>query len=231
MKNKYYALIVIIAVLFILFLDLYIFNQTGIEGRVEGMAVNVTQQTGNVYLIVVGACSPELLQGWNLFSICANVSNKSVEHLLSSLGDDYRFVMEWNESSQDFLIYSPRAATNPFTEFNLSKSYFIYYKPTTGLLALSGSSYDDIDVFASYGWAVPFYPYVFTANVSGYLDDLGNDYRYMMKWNASLQEFKIYSPRAGINPFYTISEGEGQYLYVNKFPGVVVKYNKTRLQG
>lgn len=231
MKNKYYALIILIVVLVVLSVDFLILGQNSEGYAIGGMATNVSSQTGHVYLLVVGACNPDLVQGWNLFSICANVSNSSVDSVLSSLGSDYRYVMEWDEVNQDFEIYSPRAASNPFDEFNWSRSYFVYYYPASGILALQGSDYDDLDIFAAYGWDVPFYPYTFTANVSDYLDSIHNDYRFMMKWDAPLQEFDIYSPRAVNNPFTTIDEGDGQYIYVRQSSGVLIEYNKTKLQG
>jgi len=186
------------------------------------------QAVGAVDVAVVLACNAPLVQGWNLISVCANISNTSIQSALSSINSDYRYVMEWNESSQEFMVYSPRSMSPPFSNLNLSKSYFVLYLPNaTTALNFNGTEFNDTNLSLIYGWDTPTYPYIFTGNVTKYLNTMANKYRYMMKWNASNQEFVVYSPRAAVNPFYTIGGGEGQFILISDALGALLRYNKT----
>ena len=175
------------------------------------------------------ACNMTLKQGWNLISLCAEPNNKSIESVLNSI--DYRYVLQWNATSQSFDIYSKQAAENKFTTFNANQSYFVYVSSAgdSGLGVRGGES-GDKDVSMIYGWNTPTYPYQFSSNITKYLDSIANKYRYLMKWNANEQLFMIYSPRQSEPLFTTIYMGEGQFINVNDAGGALLKYNKTELQ-
>ena len=72
-----------------------------------------------------------MLQGWNpptypyIF-----ISNLSC--YLSSIASKYRYVMKWNTSAQDFLIYSPRAAQPQFTTIARGEGQFISVTDPSG---------------------------------------------------------------------------------------------------
>jgi hypothetical protein len=143
-------------------------------------------------------------------------------------GINYRYIMVWNESSQNFMIYSPRAADPAFDDWNTSKSHFIYYydaSPT--MMYVSGTLYDDLNLSLIQGWNPPTYPYLLTTNILRYLDTINNSYRYMMKWDYTPQEFIIYSPRAAIPPFITIDQGQGQFILMKNAD--TLEYNESAL--
>jgi hypothetical protein len=187
--------------------------------------------TGTAALNIIPACSLDLKQGWNFVSFCANQSNTNITSMLGPVNQSIRFVLEWNTSTQSFIIYTPRAASPAFTEFNLSKSYFIYYTDTTNAsITLNGPSFTNVNISLQQGWETPNYPYAFTSNVSQYLDTIAGKYLFLQKWNYTPQEFIIYSALASENPFYQISSGEGQFLLITDPGGADLFYNKTRLE-
>ncbi|MEM7814714.1 MAG: hypothetical protein QXF55_00015 [Candidatus Aenigmatarchaeota archaeon] len=185
---------------------------------------------GNVAANVMAACAIPLAQGWNYISLCAQPDNTSIQSVLQNVS--YRYVMVWNSTSQEFEIYSPRSASPPFDSFDTNSSYFVLYdgaSPT--MLNVPGAEFNDTNISMLYGWNPPAWPYIFTANISCYLSSIANQYRYAMKWNATPQEFIIYSPRASVPQFTTISMGEGQFILVINSSGATLQYNKTACGG
>jgi len=200
---------------------------TGIQAKITGVYLAY----GRLSFEITSACTIQLLPGWNLISICANVSNTSIQHVLMPIKNNYRYVMLWNESTQAFDVFSPRAMSPPFDSFEFNKSYLILYTPNqSGRLGISGKELNDMNISMVYGWNSPSWPYMFTVNVTKYLDTIAGKYRYMFKWNASSQAFEVFSPRAATNPFSTISMGEGQFILVNYILGALLQYNKTALR-
>ncbi len=181
--------------------------------------------TGQVGLSVLEPCSVYLEPGWNLFSICSNVSNSSVEAIL--FGIDYRYVMVWNASNQSFVIYSPRAASNPFDVFDSNWSYFILSNQV-GWLQIAGPEWSDVSIDLFYGWNSPAWPYRFDTNVLSYLNSIAGKYRYVMLWNASTQAFEVWSPLSA-SPAPNITKGQGQFIAITE-PIVILVYNKSALQ-
>lgn len=179
---------------------------------------------GTVGVRVLQPCSIRLSEGWNLVSLCMKPDNLSISAILKDI--DYRYVLRWNRSRQEFDIYSPRSSQNPFTEWDPNESYFIYYRNQTGWLEVAGEEFGDLEIPLLVGWNAPSYPYLFSTNISRYLSCL--DYRYLMKWNTSQQAWTIFSPRATVKPFWLIYRGEGQFLLMRS--DGVLKYNKSLLQ-
>ncbi len=223
MKYLFCAILVCMLVL-----SIYLFNlpaeKTGEKtpSPMTGRAV--------VRLEILPVCFIPLEQGWNLVSFCANLTNKSVEGALSQINKSYRYVMEWNASAQEFILYSPLAPINPFDKFNENMSYFIYFEDNKTNLYCHGNNFGDLNLSLLSGWNTPTYPYEFTANITKYLSTLGDKYRYLMKWNVSSQEFMLYSPLAPINPFETMLSSEGQFININDIGGAHIFYNRTDLQ-
>ena len=185
--------------------------------------------TSNVAFRIVSGCNIYLHEGWNLISICQNMTNKTVISALKDIDGQYRYVMEWNENRQAFDIFSPLSVTNPFNELAENKSYFIYLIPINRTINAGGIDFGDMEIPLIYGWNTPIYPYEFETEITRYLDSINNSYRYVMIWNASSQRFLIFSPLAAENEFYNISGGEGQFIYVSNTSGVILKYNKSAL--
>jgi len=191
-----------------------------------GYITSSSTSQGNVSAIVGIPCNIQLGQGWNYISICAQPANTSIASVLQ--GIDYRYVMLWNASSQKFDIFSPKAANPPFNSFDTNKSYFILYSNATpATLDVIGNLSGDENISLVQGWNPPAWPYIFTSNISCYLQSITNKYNYVMKWNYTPQQFIIYSPRAAEPQFTTISRGEGQFISVIDPSGALLRYNKT----
>ena len=188
--------------------------------------------TGNapVSFRIISLCNIYLKEGWNLISICANMTNRSVESALKDIDGYYRYVMEWNESSQSFQIYSPLATQNPFEELSENMSYFIYLTKTQDEINAVGSLFGDKEIPLKFGWNSPIYPYEFETPILDYLESINNSYRYVMIWNSSSQEFMIFSPLATINSFTNITAGQGQFIYVSNASGATIKYDRSALE-
>ncbi len=184
---------------------------------------------GHVSFRILSACSIPLQQGWNLVSICSNMTNKTVKNALVDIDGEYRYVMEWNESSQEFIIYSPLAAGNPFDELSENRSYFIYLLPLNRTMNTAGRLFDEMTLPLIFGWNAPIYPYDAEADITRYLGQINGSYRYAMIWNSSSQKFLIYSPLAAENDFQNISAGQGQFVYVSNESGATIKYNRSIL--
>ncbi len=178
---------------------------------------------GIVSVVVPSPCKINFLPGWNLVSLCGEPANKTVQAVLS--GIDYRFVMAWNASSQEFIVYSPRAAQNPFDSLEFNQSYFVYASsPATAYIG--GQLVNDTNISLVQVWNAAGYPYEFASNISVYFNQTA--FRYLMKWNASSQQFVVYSPRAAENPFAKIFMGEGQFIYA--LAPTILSYNRAALQ-
>lgn len=187
--------------------------------------------TGMATFTLISSCSLELKEGWNFISFCADETNKTIASVLSSVSDKIRFVLEWNNTAQNFQVYSPKAASPPFSSFNFNKSYFVYYtNDTLSTISLNGPTYGDLNLTLNQGWETPNYPYSATANITKYLNTMAGSYKFLQKWNYTPQKFAIYSPLSSNNPFYTIAMGEGQFILITNPAGATLMYNKTDLE-
>ncbi|MBW3022813.1 hypothetical protein KY308_01805 [Candidatus Woesearchaeota archaeon] len=200
------------------------------EQQYKSMTGKALQGASSVSFGILSACGNiPLRQGWNFISVCSNMTDKTIAQALYEINGSYRYVMEWNESAQEFLIYSPLAAQNPFYSLNENKSYFIYFVPNQSELNPSGELFDNVTVNMLFGWNAPVYPYEDIVNISKSLETIDSQYRYVMKWNATEQRFLIYSPLATDPEFTEISRGEGQFIYIQNTSGATLKYNRSIL--
>jgi len=199
-----------------------------LAGLAAVLAVLLSQQAsggaGTVSLVVGGGCRMDFIEGWNLVSLCSEPSNKAISTVLAGL--DYQFVQWWNPATQEFEIYAPLASFNPFDAFEFNQSYFIYANAPGGIY-VGVNQTDDMNISMPEGWNAPAYPYNFTANISAYFNE--SSFYYLMKWNATAQEYVMYSPFAAEPPFTQISMGEGQLIYVYDPAGTILAYNKSAL--
>ncbi len=187
--------------------------------------VQVTgRATGTVMLGILGVCSGPLQEGWNLISLCSNTTSPNITFVLS--GIDFRYVMRWNESGA-FEIFSPLAASNPFTQFEINRSYFVYLNSVSDEISPNSNLNPSMNITLTQGWSTPSWPYEFSVNFTQYFN--GSVHRYHMKWNATTQEFVIWSPRAAAPPPSIMYVGDGQFIYSDVQN--VLSYNKTNLSG
>ena len=225
--EKRILFVFIISLLIVSALNSSIIIHSAIKSSSENILTGEHSTVGRVGLRIMSPCEIYLLEGWNFISICSNETNANISNIFNKT--DYRYIMEWNPSTQEFLIYSPRAETNPFDEINLSRSYFIYSFGSQ-ILSTTGDEFSSMKIPLLEGWNTPAYPYVFATDIEKYLEtpEMSGKYRYLMKWNESAQEFLIYSPRAETNPFEKIFKGQGQF--VNMYSATNLFYNKTYLK-
>ena len=219
------ALVVVLATVMVLQTVVFVLV-VGTASPVPTGRATASSAQGSVGFTFVrtGICAVPLTQGWTLISLCANATDTSIATLLS--GINYRYVMRWNVSNQSFDIFSPRAASPPFTTLEYNTSYFINLNSASASMQIPGVNVSDINVSLGSGWNGPGFPYNLTTNITLYFNT--TTHRYLMKWNASAQEFIVYSPRAELPAFTLISGGEGQML--NAYQDDILRYNRTFLE-
>lgn len=226
--NNILAIIVFLFLIFLIFLNFYADKKinekmTELEGRA------VSGASGFIGLTILPpGCLINLVDGYNFFSICANMSNYSVTNVLDPIEGNYSFVLGWNESDQNFDVYSVASAVKPFDEFHPNKSYFVYFLENSGDLNFPGTLYSGvIELELPQNYSTPFYPFECTANVSKYLNTMANDYMFMLKWNTTTDEFDIWARLSLSKPFDEIKKGGGQFIYVVSNTGTILRYNET----
>jgi hypothetical protein len=142
--------------------------------------------------------------------------------------DNFDYILRWNSSSQAYELYSIFSSNNPFNEFDLNESYFFHFLSPANL-TLAGPMRGDLNISLKQFWNAPTYPYEFPSNVSIYLATI-EGFKYMLKWNAALQAYVLYSAYSSANPFSQINATEGQFIYTNASNATLV-YNRTQLKG
>jgi hypothetical protein len=198
------------------------------NGGVTGFA---SQATGTINIKPTGpsSCSVPLVKGWNFISMCAETGNTEIPYVLSSIEGKYKYVAEWDESADKFIVYSPNDPDPPFDSFDLHKSYFLFFIEDSGTLELAGPEFGDMDISLAKGKNTPTWPYHFTAEVSRYLETIEGDYKFLMKWRGGEHGFELYNPNMPNPPFTTISPGEGQFIMVTNPAGTLLQYDKSYL--
>ena len=179
------------------------------EHRVTGKATSVA----TIGLIVIGDLQPlNLTNGWNFVSFYVQFNNYSVTNVLAPIDGYYDYIQEWDSDAQDFKIWS-RLGLKEFTEFNKNKSYFIYMN-TNQLITLNGVFFQNWTINLSSGWETPNYIFNYPTNITGAgANEFANiTFNYMQKWNASNQDFLIYSPVSLDNSFNYVNESEGYFI-------------------
>ncbi|HME86924.1 MAG TPA: hypothetical protein VKE88_00765 [Candidatus Nanoarchaeia archaeon] len=184
--------------------------------------------TGEVRVSILPRCNIPVQAGFNLISVCANLSNTSILNALNSVEGKYSFVLQLNETSQAFDVFDPGAATNPFDTFDINKSYFVFMTEAA-TLSFFGVPIGNISVPLHEEFTAPSYPYTFTTNITRYLDPIAENVSFLLKWNTSSQDFIVFSPEAAEHDFENISKGEGQFMYLIT-PNGVLHYNTSQLQ-
>jgi len=169
-------------------------------------------QSGTVKIRIMRRCDEFFHSGFTLFSIYKNLTNNSIESVFPSDINDIEVLYEWDENQQSFKVFSPLAATNPFTTLNLNKSYMVLFPDDYNCVIYDGNDFDDVEISLSSGINAVNYPYNFTSNVSDYTQDIQSFLRYVLKWNRTLEEFVVYSPLAVDQQFYDIKKAEGQFI-------------------
>lgn len=198
---------VTLAILSLIFLSI-IMTEIGraIASKLTGEATHAGIVT--VYVLESG----ELIylgHGWNLVSFHLNMSNYSVEHVIAPIGDNCKFIQEWDSEEQKFKLWS-RRGVREFTEFNFSKSYLIFVDWEENL-TIYGEDFGNMTLHLLPGWEAPVYPYRYASNVTGDTFN-GLPFHFIMKWDIAEQKFRIYSPKSTNPQFTQILKNEGLML-------------------
>lgn len=162
--------------------------------------------------IIESQCLLDFGEGWNFFSFCRNLIDKNASNVFSSAENNYRYIMRWNQEKQEFDIFSPRSSRNPVPDLNDDESYFIYFY-SNSYLDVNGTSPGDESRNLVEGWNAPSYQLGFSKTIDSLTLPIEYQYRYIMKWNLSRQEFDIFSQKSLKNPFGTIDQEEGFFIY------------------
>lgn len=215
----------VLLITYILFGSVYLYDNYQKNQHMIRISGLVT--TGHVYINILSKCNFDLNPEYNLFSICANVTNTSISKVLESITGQYSFVLRWNDTAQNFDIFSPEAAENPFNKFELNQSYFIFMN-NGATLNIGGNEHDHMDVSLIEEYNAPAYPFIFSANVSSYIKPIKENVSFVLKWNKTNQLFNVYSPEAINQEFEKLDVGDGQFVIM--IEKGVLRYNKTALQ-
>jgi hypothetical protein len=200
-KERALAAIGLFAIILVLGFLIYLYSANRVTGN---------SALGEVRAYVLpGLEIIPLYTGWNFVSIYVNLPNYSVENALSSLGTQYEYVLEWNDTSQDFSVWSRKGAKQ-FTELNPNKSYFVFMGIDKNL-TVSGLDYYDLKLSLPSGWDSPIYPYRYPIDISG--NKFYNvTFSYILKWDYPGQEFKVYSPESAVPEFNQLLRSEGCFI-------------------
>jgi hypothetical protein len=179
-------------------------------------SINAADQ-GTIQLTILASddCTLDFKEGWNLFSFCSELTNPDLINILSPIIGKYLFVMEWDDITKEFNIYSTQSTDiPPFDIFNDDKSYFIYVTEnlTLDVLGSESSSGETRDLI--YGWSAPSYPYRQGISISTLTQGIEDDILFIMKWNEINKLFDIYSFLSTDTPPFThLEKGEGMFIY------------------
>jgi len=73
-----------------------------------------------------------LIEGWNTPAYQYSFST-TITNMFQGITDKLRYIMKWNSRNQEFEIYSPQAASNPFNQINKKEGRFIYMKEPSSI--------------------------------------------------------------------------------------------------
>src|SRR3989344_1132329 len=96
-------------------------EQKGISSGLTGQA---STATSTVSLRILSACHFYTVKGYNVFSMCYNATNKSIENVFGSSFDNVTVILKWNTTRQEFDTYSRGASSNSFDTLEDNTSYF-----------------------------------------------------------------------------------------------------------
>lgn len=187
-----------------------------------------TKGVGTVGLEIIQPCNYILAEDWNLFSLCADAENDSIEYITQPIDEKYNFLLEWDEETQQFEVYSKRAINKPFTEMDRNKSYFVYMDDSSRF-SVVGEPFDDMNLSLEEKWATPTYPYIGDGNITEYIQTIQDDYYFYMLWDRTNQLFDVVSKYAIEKPVVTIPIGHGQFIYITNPNGTQLEYNKAEV--
>ena len=183
--------------------------------------------TGTVSINLMPRCNIPLRDGYNLISLCANVTNSSILKVLESVAGKYDFVLRLNTSSQIFDVFSPSASTNSFVDFKENESYFIFMNQNA-TLGIVGTEFGDMNISLSQEFNAPSYPYQFSTNISNYLLPISENAPFALFWNETTQTFKIFSPESASQEIEVVGRGNGQFIYLIS-TSETLRYNRSAL--
>lgn len=194
------SIILIAGILLLLLVDI---------GWFTGKAIS-----GNIGLTILGADLQQfdLLKGWNFISFDVQLSDYDIQTALTPIDGYYDYIQEWDSTTQDFKVWS-KLGQKDFTTFNVNKSYFIYVNQNIHFNR-TGRFFHNWTITLLPGWETPDYVLIDSSNVSGN-SFKGIAFDYMQKWNASNQDFLVYSPLSASNSFDRINQGEGYFIRTN----------------
>ncbi|MGP8328788.1 MAG: cohesin domain-containing protein [Methanosarcinaceae archaeon] len=168
-------------------------------GHWDGVVVNGTWINSSFACGDVQTFTKDLLEGWNLISLPLAPTDNSTSAVLS--GVTYNAVSQYN------------ADTNLFEDATVMDpgiGYFVYVT-TASTWEYPGDSVSSTSVQLETGLNMIGVPDC-TMSVS---DAMGStEYRYITRWDAATQEYKVYNPTApeAFHGFTMIEAGEGYFV-------------------
>ena len=143
----------------------------------------------------------DLVFGWNLVSLPLTPDDNSVSAVLGSI--PYNAVKSYNASTNQF---------EEATTMDPGTGYFVHMTET-GTWSYDGTAYTSMTASLSQGLNMVGWTNT-SADLPGALDSILGSYRYVARWDASLQSYEVYLPGAPdvFNDFTTMDRGEGYFI-------------------
>jgi hypothetical protein len=142
-----------------------------------------------------------LSAGWNLISLPLTPTDSSTSAVLSGVLQDA--VKSYNTDTNQFV---------DATTMDPGVGYFVHVT-TAGTWSYDGTAYTSISASLStglncVGWTNT------SAALPGALSSIDSSYRYVARWNAGTQSYKVYLPGApaAFNDFEAMDRGEGYFI-------------------
>ncbi len=177
-------------------------------------------------VVVYGGCYWVVYPGWNNLAFCSNSSNVA-EDVKNHIGN-VKFILKWNEQTQKFEVYSPRAAKNPFDSIDYNESFFILFEPNNNsdiIVDNVGSEFDRINLNIVNGWNAAPYPYTFPSSFQS-VSSIFGDYRFILKWNPTMQFFDVYSSKSVPQNLPDFDVGQALFVFMEHNKKVIYDPNE-----
>lgn len=160
----------------------------------------------------------DLNPGWNFISLPKQPTNIEIASALTSISTELRIVWGFDNSSQNWLKYSPSAPSgNLLTTIETHRGYWVYMNKTA-ILDMEGWIATDTTVSLHNGWNLIGYYGIDNAPVEDSLSGLGNKWVIIWGWENGVWKAKVpqgISTNINIPELTTFKKGKAYWIKMN----------------
>jgi len=185
-------------------------NFSGINGWVEPSGFNIDQDltnnshNGTFTCGAVETFNKDLYKGWNLVSLPLTPEDSSTNAVLASLTGNYEAVYKYDTSSHGFVQANTMVpGTGYFINMTANDTW-----------TYEGSAYTTMAASLEQGLNMVGWLNCTQDSISAALSSIEGSYRYLARWNTSLQNYEVYVPGAPeiFHEFSVLTRGEGYFI-------------------